>query len=747
MSNELLASKVKIEEEAPSLRQISSVPTAVAGFVGVCEKGPVGVRTLCQSFDEYKKNFGGDVAAGDVCAAARGFFGNGGTTLYCVRTVHYTDPTDPTTKTSLAATLALLTAGVAPTSGTTLSSIVGPYVLAPGDTLVTKIDALGNATLTFAAVAAARESGAATFNIPNNATLLVAIDGGAVQTIIFPSSSFVDNTAATAAEVAAVINAGLVGGQATVTSGGTKVTIASDKKGLASGVNVSGGTANAGILAYTTGNVAGTGNVQNIAAVTAAEVASLGQAATAGSTWAAVAGAVRVTSNITGALSKVQIINTSTAGAKIGFDNAIHSGASGAPVSTLTVDAKYDGIYANSVSIKVAAATSGDADRFNLQVIKNGVILESYANLSMAPNDARYAVTLVNDAGSGSNYIKLTDLLAAVASPGNLPAVGTTGPLTGGSDGLAGLVDNDFIGGSGTNGKTGMRALDLVGDLSLLAIPGKATSAIHNAMVAYCEVVRGGSVFAVFDPPAGSSAQSIVTYVVTTAALKNLSEFSAMYWPRVKVLNPNIAVYGKTADGNIVVPPSGHVCGVMARTDSAREGGVYDPPAGIEKGILFDVLGFETDECLDEEKRDLVYPARINPLTTGTGLPRFIDGTRTLKENGNFPSVAERRGVISIEQSIKAGIQFCRHKNNDETLRAQVKRTVDGYLTIQMKLGAFRSKDPTTAFFSDFGDGLNTPAQVFAGKLIGRVGLATQKPVDFAILRFSQDTRAFDTTS
>jgi hypothetical protein len=27
----------------------------------------------------------------------------------------------------------------------------------------------------------------------------------------------------------------------------------------------------------------------------------------------------------------------------------------------------------------------------------------------------------------------------------------------------------------------------------------------------------------------------------------------------------------------------------------------------------------------------MVYPKRINPLTTGPGLPRFIDGSRTLK--------------------------------------------------------------------------------------------------------------------
>lgn len=48
-----------------------------------------------------------------------------------------------------------------------------------------------------------------------------------------------------------------------------------------------------------------------------------------------------------------------------------------------------------------------------------------------------------------------------------------------------------------------------------------------------------------------------------------------------------------------------------------------------------------------------VYPKRINSPTTGPGLPRYIDGLCTLKGDGNFPYVAEYRGVSSIERSLK----------------------------------------------------------------------------------------------
>ncbi len=147
---------------------------------------------------------------------------------------------------------------------------------------------------------------------------------------------------------------------------------------------------------------------------------------------------------------------------------------------------------------------------------------------------------------------------------------------------------------------------------------------------------------------------------------------------------------------------------------------------------------------LEETKRDLVYPKRINPLTTGPGLPRYIDGSRTLKSSGNFPYVAERRGVIYIERSLKQGLQFARHKNNTEGLRAQVRRTITAFLITQMNNGAFRSREPAKAFFVDVSDKLNTPSVIFAGKLLACIGLATNKPAEFIVLSISQDTRALE---
>ena len=406
--------------------------------------------------------------------------------------------------------------------------------------------------------------------------------------------------------------------------------------------------------------------------------------------------------------------------------------ADGVSSEVLRVHGKTPGTYANRVEVEVRPPTSGAADTFDLAVVEDGAYREIFIDLSLNPGAARHAPQIVNSSRRGSALVML-EAIVGVSQPPDVQMLS----LMRGDDGLTGLDDTDFIGSEVS--KTGLYAFDTIQNLSLLMIPDRATPAVHQAMVRYCEIARGGLVFAVLDPPTNQSAIEIVNYVESTAALLGLSEHAAIYWPRLEVLNPARGVLGSEA--RVVVAPSGILCGVFARTDSARPGGIYDPPAGIDRGRMFGVLGFETDEVLEERKRDLVYPKRINPLTTGPGLPRFIDGSRTLKGDGNFSYVAERRGVSFIERSLKQGLQFARHRNNNEALRAQVRRTVTAFLLTQMNNGAFRSREPAKAFFIDVSERLNTPLVVFEGKLIVRVGLATNKPAEFIILRIFADTR------
>ena len=743
MDQALLSSKIVVIEEPPNIQVVNPAPTSITGVVGVCERGPVGVATLVTSFEQYLQVFGGYTANADVAIAADGFFAGGGQFLWVVRTVHYTDVTNPNSKTSASASGTLYTAALAQTSGTVRAANAGPYALVAGQTLVITVDSHSPVTATFSATAGYQQSTTGPFALSNGQTLLVAINGGSVQTIHFATANFANIGAATALEVAAAINGQIIGASATVVS--NKVQITSDSEGLGSSVNVTGGTSNSALTFPTGagGTGTGTGDVQNIAAVTVAEViAAINAAITTTGTASNDTGAPRITSATAGSASSVTVGSGSTATA-IGFDNASHTGNNAGTLATMTVGGLTDGAYGNDVNVVIQASSSGDPTFFNLIVQEDGAIEEVWPNLTMNPTDPRYAPSIVNAANTGSDYIALTDLFALTSAPNNRPANQTIA-LTGGNDGLTSLNDADFVGSQVANhaAGTGIRALDVVSNLGLLLVPAQATPVVHNAMLSYCEQTRFGSVFAILDPPANQSAEEMVTYVQSTALLYELSEFGAIYWPQVSVANPSATVFGNA--NTIMVAPSGMIAGMYARTDSSKPGGVYEAPAGVNYGLLTGALGLETQEAADETKRDLVYPALINPIVGLPNLPIHVDGCRTLKDTSNFPTVGERRGVIFIEQSLKSALIFAKHRKIKSSLLSQLTRVVTTFLNTQTKNGAFASDNPKSAFTVDFGSGLNPPSEAFAQRVNGRIGLATAKPAEFIILRVGQDTRALE---
>ena len=727
MSAQLLSSKVVVIEEEPRVRGVPTVPTSVAGAVGITQRGPIGQPVLCTSPEDFEARFGGFTADADLTLAAMGFFENGGSQLWVVRTAHYSNPSDPSTVTALRASAFLQSTSSVDAPAEVVGVPVSQMFIPNGEALQLSVN--GGGPVVAAIVANPAE-------VVSVATFPTGFLGGEVldvRVLGMDQSVTFEPGDQTIGDVVARLNAQLTLVRVDEVAG--QIRIRTDLGGTNAHLEVTGGDANA-VLAFPTATTLGSGNVGLAAEVTATEIAAIVMAAVPGVVADVVDGALRLRTVATGAGASLQVLAASTLDERLGFDNAVHTGSSGGVVNALRVEGKDPGSYGNRLELEVRAPTSGAPGTFDLAVIEDGAYREVFADLSMSRTNPRFVETIVNATRGGSSLVRVTDQ----AVPGAPSLNGQTVTLTGGNDGLIGLNDGDFIGSE--VGKTGLRALDTVQDLSLLLVPGRATAAIHNAMVTYCESVREGLVFAILDPPAGVGASGIIDYVVNTAGLANVSEHAAIYWPRVKVLNPARSVFGSS--DQIVVAPSGIIAGVYTRTDSARPGGVYDPPAGVDTGRLFGVLGFETDEVLEERKRDLVYPKRINPLTTGPGLPRYIDGSRTLKGDGNFPYVAERRGVSFIERSLKQGLQFARHKNNTEGLRAQVRRTITAFLLTQMNNGAFRSREPDKAFFVDVSDTLNTPTVIFAGKLVARVGLATNKPAEFIILRISQDTRALE---
>ena len=731
-----LASSVNTQQEDRVIRKIPVGAIMTLAVLGVTARGPIGSSVLTLDAPDWKTTFGGHTADGDSVLIAEAYFNNGGTRLRQSRVVHHTDSTDPNTKTSTKATATLETAATAPTSGSVTSSNAEPFALASGDDLDIDINGAGPATATFTGTPATITAGnAENYALVDGQNLTVIVNGGPVQTATFNTAEFAAIGAATAAEVAAVLAAELTGVAVDVTGGAPRLT--SDLAGTDATIEVTGGTANA-VLGFSTTPVSGGGNVGDISAVTGAEAKTIIEAAVANSlVTVEPGGEITIASTTTGGASTVLVAASSTADDEFGLDNATHTGSTGAALNTLRVDAKWDGTYGNAITVTVAAATSGEADEFNLTVLEGGIIVETWENLSMTDADPNYVETKINHETTGSNYIAVVDLDASTTSPSDLPATGTFGPLAGGGDGLVGLADTDFVGGNGPNGNVGLRTFDPDTDIDVLVVD-RATSTVHNGMITYCDIAREGLIFAILNPPMGLDTQGMANYVANTASLFNATENAAIYWPNVKIANPNKPVYGN--DDLLVVPPAGHIAGVYARVDASKVGGMFEQPAGSDAPFLpRGIEGFENDEVLELKNREILFPLNINPISKEDG-PIFIDGARNLDITGNWPSVGQRRGVMFVEKRLRPGLAFLRHRNQRPRLYSDGRQAVFAFLRSLTDAGAFKSKDPASAFSVDFGPALNTASVQAQRTVKARVGLATAGPAEFINVLIGPDS-------
>lgn len=370
---------------------------------------------------------------------------------------------------------------------------------------------------------------------------------------------------------------------------------------------------------------------------------------------------------------------------------------------------------------------------------------EVFEALAVDPDHNRYAPRVVGSfdrsTGEGSRsgeseLVRLSDLTLdddgdpeadAAARRMSRPFHGVDSPMTGGTDDLANIDDSTFVGtdSEDPDGRTGIHSLRNEDSISIVAVPGRTSVTVQKALVAHCELMRYR--FAVMETPVSSGlrdARGQRQNFDTTRA--------AMYYPWLVLADP----FGQSGD-LIKVPPSGHVMGIYARSDSER--GVWKAPANeVVRGIL----QFET--TLTKGEQDILNPLHVNCFrdfrTANRGLRLW--GARTLSSDPEWKYVNVRRLFLFLEKSIENGLQFAVFESNTEALWATVKRSISNFLITVWRDGGLEGTTEEEAFFVNVGFGVTmTQADIDNGRLIVEVGVAPVKPAEFVIIRISQKTR------
>ncbi|HMV66445.1 MAG TPA: phage tail sheath subtilisin-like domain-containing protein [Myxococcota bacterium] len=284
--------------------------------------------------------------------------------------------------------------------------------------------------------------------------------------------------------------------------------------------------------------------------------------------------------------------------------------------------------------------------------------------------------------------------------------------------------------------KTGLHAFDDCEDMALHAAPG-LSSRQQKEMLEFCEVRKDR--FAILDGPIVSLGDMPIP-----ASDKG---YGAMYVPWVTVMRPNwytgdqkIDIKGpvrrkllKCEKDEVYVPPSGHICGVIARVDNAR--GVHKAPANE---LLLGITGLSQN--INKLEQGQYNERGINVIRDMKDRGVRVWGARTLatKSDPSWKYVNVRRLFIMVEQSLLTGSQWAVFEPNDRFLWSKLSRDVRSFLMRVWRSGALFGATPEEAFYVKCDDETNPRYLIDAGQVNIQVGIAPVKPAEFVVFSIGQ---------
>jgi uncharacterized protein len=412
-----------------------------------------------------------------------------------------------------------------------------------------------------------------------------------------------------------------------------------------------------------------------------------------------------------------------------------------------SIAAVNEGVWGDKISVEIADSADRDPDNFKLIVKYDGIPVETYDNVThpgsptlqpAATNPGLDIFPLVN---SGSAYIAFM-----AALPGNRPARGVV-TLRDGSDGAAVTDGAPYIGAAAPNDAvtgTGLFALDKITDVSIVAIPGQGAAATVAAGASYCKNRQLKDCFFIGDmgllsiaaarretaTPSVNLVSDARDFATTNAALdKSVGDFGAIYFPWVWSTDP----IGTGRNPMILLPPSGFMAGIYARTDNSR--GVFKAPAGTEAGIAG---ALATRITVGDREQDQLNPVKVNVNRTVPGSGIVVWGTRTFGSDAEWRYIPVRRMAIFLRVSIYYGIQWAVFEGNDEPLWASLRLNIRAFMLTQFRAGAFQGSKPDDAFFVKCDSSTTTQQDIDNGVVNILVGFAPLKPAEFVVLTLQQ---------
>ena len=367
--------------------------------------------------------------------------------------------------------------------------------------------------------------------------------------------------------------------------------------------------------------------------------------------------------------------------------------------SDLTITAKDEGAWANDVLEVEIKANDND---FDVIVTLNSEVVETFEALSNDIENANFFGEIIN---SNSDYIQISPDQTLVALEKTA--------MSGGKYAFNTVKDKDFV--------QGLKSLDVVSTVNLIAIPGITNEIVVKGLVEYATDKKA---FAIVDAPLNDETdpEALITF------REKLRGNGAIYFPWGKIVDP-LSSNGALRN----CPPCGHIMGIYARTDVNR--GVHKDPAGEEalvKGFI-DLTAKVTSTELE-----LLNPKGVNCIVARPNSGIVVWGARNIANDSAKPYVSDIRFDLMIKQSLYDGTQWAVFEPNDDNLCERLTTSLASYLDLQWRNGALLGSTSEEAYYVKCDSELNDEASRNRGLLIAEIGYSKKKPAEFVVIRIVQ---------
>lgn len=367
----------------------------------------------------------------------------------------------------------------------------------------------------------------------------------------------------------------------------------------------------------------------------------------------------------------------------------------------LTVTALYEGAWGNSIKVSIKKSSDWDADtnpEFDVTV-----------SVGTSDNVVITGVTLSTIASELVNNIKTKNWIGSASIDSTVTSLSEEDiTLEGGANGAT-LADADYI--------NALNMIDVLHDVTMVAIPGQTSSAVNSALITYC---TDNGLFPIIDAPLAYSVEDIKQY------RKSIDTWTgALAFPWGKITDP--------ITGNLKsVPTAGHLMGVYARTFETY--GIHKAPAGVDATVN----GFvELEYSITASDLATLNQIGVICICARPNAGIVIWGARSLNSSDTtMRYVTDGIMNLVIKKSLYDGTQFAVFESNDETLWKKLESSCKAFLE-ELRLNGSLKGNAEDAYYVTVDSTNNTDEAIANGQLNIEIGYAPVKPAEFIIIKLA----------